>query len=388
MRRNDGRYNRAAAHAQEYANQEFFTESVRIAATVRNRRRFFRMDQFLRMLPKRPQPPVLRYGVTAVLVAFCFLVLIGLRDHGGPLGFYLLFPAIFAGSVLFDRGAGIFATGLCTILLYLLMRPAGIFLLSNGLLLQLVIFAFVALLLAIISEGLRTAWDRAVAAERTKDLLLRELGHRTANNLAMVISVLFLQARSKRNPEVKSALEKAIARVRAIASAHEHHPLAQNGRVEMRPYLEKLCDHLGESLREVRPIAVKVDAEDVHLRTEQAVPLGLIVNELVTNALRHAFPDDRNGAVRVVLKDASPLTIFVEDNGVGLPPDRQERLGSQLTRLLAKQLGAKLFWEDATPGCRVRLVFSPTYTYKVSGAAKPADTWRPAPPPAAVKPIS
>lgn len=172
-------------------------------------------------------------------------------------------------------------------------------------------------------------------------------------------SVLSLQARAKENPETRSALEKAVARVQAIASAHEHfHQLKHNGRVEMRPYLEKLCTHLGDSLRDVRPIAVRIKADEVHLRTEQAVPLGLIANELVTNALKHAFPDGRSGTIRVTLKGASSFALIVEDNGVGCPLHKEERLGSRLTRLLAEQLGAKLAWEDASPGCRVRIEFS------------------------------
>jgi two-component sensor histidine kinase len=232
-------------------------------------------------------------------------------------------------------------------------------LLPRELAVSLVIFIVVALGLAIVSEGLRTAWERAALAERTKDLLLRELGHRTQNNLALVASVLSLQARSKENPEARDALVKAVARVQAIASAHEHfQPFKHNRRVEMRPYLEKLCTHLGDSLRDVRPIAVKVEADDVHLRTEQAVPIGLIANELVTNALKHGFPDDCSGTIRVLLKRESTLTLVVEDNGVGCPLHKQERLVSRLTRLLAEQLGAKLAWEDVSPGCRVRVEFS------------------------------
>jgi two-component sensor histidine kinase len=90
---------------------------------------------------------------------------------------------------------------------------------------------------------------------------------------------------------------------------------------------------------------------------KQAVPLGLIVNELVTNALKHAFPYDRSGKVLVVLKRGFSLHLLVEDNGVGCPLHKNERLGSRLTRLLAEQLGAKLAWEEASPGCRVRVEF-------------------------------
>ena len=322
-------------------------------------RRFAGMEQMLRMLPARRQPLAVRYGVTSGLVGLCFLTVMGLQGRSGLLAFYLLFPAIFAASVLFDRGSGVLATLLGSVLVYLLMRPTGSFLLPAEVAVSLVGFIVVALGVAIVSEGLRTAWERAVAAEKNKDLLLRELGHRTQNNLALVASVLSLQARAKDNSEARSALDKAVARVQAIASAHEHfQPFRHDGRIEMRPYLEMLCTHLGDSLREVRPIAVKVEADDVHLRTEQAVPLGLIVNELVTNALKHAFPDDRSGTIGISLKRGSSLDLVVEDNGVGCPHYKDERLGSRLTRLLAEQLGAKLVWEEASRGCRVRLEVS------------------------------
>lgn len=276
------------------------------------------------------------------------------------LGFYLMFPAIFLASVLFNRASGIYATALSAVLLYLLTKPAESLLLPQIYILPLLTFVVVALGLAIVSEALRAAWDRAVAAERAKDMLLQELGHRTKNNLAIVISVLSLQARSKGNPEVRLALEKAVSRIQAMASAHDHfQPFGRNGRVEMRSYLEDLCRHLGDALRDVRPIAVKVEADEVNLKTEQAIPLGLIVNELVTNALKHAFPDDRSGTVAVTLRNTRPsLTLIVEDNGIGFPPSREERLGSRLTRLLAEQLGATITWEKDGPGCRVRAILS------------------------------
>src|SRR5262245_14151413 len=279
------------------------------------------MEQtFLRWLPPRPHSFLVRYSTTAVLVGVGFVALVGLQGRGGLLGFYLLFPAIFVASILFNRGAGVFAVALSCLLLYLFLRPAGSILLPAEFIVPLVIFAVVALGLAIVSEALRSAWEHATNAERAKDLLLRELGHRTQNNLAMVISVLSLQARSKTTPETRAALENAVGRVQAIASAHEHfQPAKQDGLVEMRSYLEGLCRHLGDSLRGVRPIAVNVESDDVLLRTEQAVPLGLIANELVTNALKHAFPDDRSGAVHVILKKTNSLALIVRDNGVGCP---------------------------------------------------------------------
>ncbi len=128
-------------------------------------------------MPPRPQRAVTRYGTTAALVVLCFFVFVGLHGHGCVLAFYTLFPAIIAASVLFDRSAGIFATALGVVSVYLLMRPESL-LLPGELLLPLVVFVLIAFGLVIVSEALRTGWERAVAAEQAKDLLLRELGHR------------------------------------------------------------------------------------------------------------------------------------------------------------------------------------------------------------------
>ena len=313
------------------------------------------LEQMLRMLPP-PRSVATRLAITALLVGMCFLMTLGLHRQAGILGFYLTFPAIFAASVLFGRDAGLFAIASSTALLYLLVRPGDGLLPSGELALALFVFAVVALGLALVSDGLRSAWHRAAAAEHAKDLLLQELGHRIKNNLAMAISMLSLQAQSKTNPDVRAALEKAVLRVQAIARAHDFfNPGSQNGHVEMQPYLQNICEHLTESLREVRPIVVKVDADAIELPTDRAIPLGLIVNELVTNAFKHAFPNDRPGTVEVRFRCSPQWELIVEDDGIGCPVDKQERLGSRLMRLLAQQLGAEVCYEKGRPGCLVRV---------------------------------
>jgi two-component sensor histidine kinase len=175
----------------------------------------------------------------------------------------------------------------------------------------------------------------------------------------MVVSMLSMQARLKTNTDTRAALEKAIGRIQAIASAHEYfQPREAGGRVEMAAYLGNLCGHLGDGLRDVRPIALRVDVAEVYLPAEQAAPLGLIVNELVTNALKHAFPKERAGTIDVTLRAEGGLTLCVRDNGIGCPIDRREGLGSRLTRLLAQQLGAQIVSESCNVGCEVRVVFS------------------------------
>lgn len=309
----------------------------------------------MRLLPRKPQSAILRIAVTTGMVTFCFAVVLGLQRAEGLLGFYVLFPAIFAAAILFDRAAGIYASLLSTALLYVMVTPAGSVLLPRRFVLPVLLFVLVALGLAIVSASLRRAWEHAAAAEQAKDLLLEELGHRTKNNLAMVTSMLSMQAQLKNNAEARQALEKAVARIHAIASAHEHfRPYEHKGRIEMRAYLQQLGSHLADALRDIRPIAVKVDASQLYLPAEQAIPLGLIVNELVTNSLKHAFPGDRAGTVQVVLNCDVHLTLLIRDDGIGCATPKQG-VGSRLVQLLAQQLGARITWEQPAVGCQVRV---------------------------------
>jgi two-component sensor histidine kinase len=317
------------------------------------------MEYILRHLPRKPRSVVVRLGVTTGLVALSFALLLGLQQSAGLLGFYILLPCVFVVSILFDRASGLYAAALSTLLLYMLLTPEGSVLLPLRYILPLAGFAAIAAAFAIISEALRTAWDRAAAAEHAKDLLLKELAHRTKNNLLMVISLLSMQARLKTNPETRQALEKAVTRIQAIASAHEHfQPVEHRGRVEMSAYLETLCEHLTNALRDVRPIAVKVEAIKLHLPAEQAVPVGLIVNELVTNAMKHAFPNDRAGTIHVTLAERSGFTLLVSDDGIGCAADIKQGMGTRLVRLLAQQLGAKIAWHHPEVGCQVSVVFA------------------------------
>lgn len=313
------------------------------------------MDDILKFLPGRPRSVALRIAIATGLVGLCFVLVLGMRREG-LLGFYILLPAVFLVSVLFDRGSGIYAAVLSTILLYAMLTPPGSALLPSQYIIPLAGFLLIALLLAIGSEALRSALERAAAAEQAKDLLLRELAHRTKNNLMIVISILSMQARVKANPETRQALQEAVARIEAIAGAHEHVQAVQHkGEVEMRAYLHKLCGHLADALRDVRSVAVKVDVPELYLPTERAIPVGLIVNELVTNSLKHAFPDGKEGMIEVVLRQHSMLTLLIRDDGVGCSREITEGMGTRLVRLLAQQLGAKIAWEHPTVGCQVRV---------------------------------
>lgn len=296
--------------------------------------------------------------MTTVIVLVCFALQLGVELQSGILAFFLLLPGIFLAAVLFDRGSGFYATILSAALCVAVLPPSDGWVLPAPYLLPFVLFVLVGLALAALSEAMRKALEKAVAAERSAEVMLYELNHRIRNNLAMIASVLELQKRSQKEQAAKDAFASAVGRVHVIANAHVHLlPKEGQSLIDMREYLTVCCQNLGDALRDLRPIAVNVSAEQILVRADRAVSMGLIVNELVTNAFKYAFPDERGGSVNVILHRIGDgqLELAVEDNGQGCPEGAQEGLGSRIVRLLAQQLESTITRAAANPGCRVSL---------------------------------
>lgn len=313
------------------------------------------MEAWLKILPPRPGSYGLRYTLTAVMVVGAAGIVLMMNRGGGYYAFFIFFLVIFLASVLFDHMSGFVATALSTAFMYFQIREPQTGVFFERPVPMLSMFVATSLGVALISEGLRKAWERAVEAEQKNALLLEELRHRTKNDLAMVISILVLQTRAAKSDDVKAALDRTTARIRAIAGAHAHFGTESgDGSLDIRDYLTSLCTHLTDSMSDIRPIKIELDVDSATLDAREALPIGLLVNELVTNALKYAFPDNRDGVVRVTLKDRARILI-VEDNGVGLPADRKSGIGTRLARLLAQQVKGSIAWEDGNPGCRVRV---------------------------------
>jgi two-component sensor histidine kinase len=314
------------------------------------------MENLLRILPSSPPSTLVRYSLTTIIVLIFFVIRLGL-PLGGGYPFLIFFPAVFLSSILFDRGSGFLATALTTFLaVYFFIEPHYRLIPPVEQYPALVLYVLISCGIAVLSEALRRALERAQRIEREKDLLLQELSHRTKNNLQIIASVLALQARSVGDPEVRRIFDAAVTRVRVIANAHSQLQLTgDRSMVNMRSYLTDLCRDLGDSLRGVRPVAVRVEADPIELSTDKAVPIGLIVNELVTNAFKYAFPEDQEGAVTVTFRrnEEGGIDLVVEDNGIGCPVDATEGLGTRLVRLLVQQVGGSITREAALPGCRV-----------------------------------
>ena len=225
-------------------------------------------------------------------------------------------------------------------------------------------------------EALRRALD-------DKNTLLKELYHRVKNNLQLIISMFNLQVRALPDPAARQALQEAAGRVRAMALVHER--LYQSGTltsIALEAYVGELCDQLaGAASALQRGIDVRVEADPLQVGLDVAVPLGLLLNELVSNSLKHAFPGARRGSilVRLTRMQDDAMSLTVEDDGVGLPPgfDRTsgKTLGLKLVSALGDQLQASFTLEnhaiDGKSGALATLIFSAS---AATGLARGRDT--------------
>jgi two-component sensor histidine kinase len=307
----------------------------------------------LEILPLERRPVLVRYAISGlfVLVAFLSRYVLATTMQGYP---YLLFiPAVFASSLLFDRGSGFFATGLSALLaFYFFVPPAGSFWpIQPGDVLALILFVAISGAIAFVTEALRLALERVAAAERGKDLLLREVEHRVRNDLQGITSVLSLEQRKVASPEAREGLQRAAERVQVLSRVYGRLTRRESrATVDVRPFLEDLAADLRQVRIDGQPVSLEVRIEDATVTLDSAAALGLIANELVTNAVKHAFPDERPGRIELAFRrDGDAYLLVVADDGVG--PTREGGgtggLGHRLVRDLARQLGGELRIEVA-----------------------------------------
>jgi two-component sensor histidine kinase len=197
---------------------------------------------------------------------------------------------------------------------------------------------------------------------RQKEVLLREMQHRVANSLQIIASILLLKARTVQSEETRLHLQDAHQRVMSVAAVQQHLQASGSGdRLEIGPYLSKLCESLAVSMiGETRPVSVTVRAKGGTAVSDQAVSLGLIVTELVINALKHAFPLGGEGQVIVSYEDdGAAWKLSVSDNGMGKPDrDGEARpgLGTSIVQALAQQLDACVETASGPKGTTVSIV--------------------------------
>ena len=212
----------------------------------------------------------------------------------------------------------------------------------------------------------RQAEERIRQSLEEKEILLRELFHRTKNNMTVIIAMLKMQAQSVDDPHLKAALGDTQNRIRSMALVHERLFVAQDlSYVDLSGYISDLGSLLLDShnISSAR-VAIVPTLESVPVLIESAISCGLILNELITNSLKHAFPDGRAGEIRICLSRAEDGTIRLEvaDNGVGVPPDfdfrRSGRTGAQNVFLFVEhQLCGQVSVDTGPPGVAWRIEF-------------------------------
>jgi PAS domain S-box-containing protein len=200
--------------------------------------------------------------------------------------------------------------------------------------------------------------QRIQQALQQKELLLEEVHHRVKNNLQVIHSLLDLQVLRIKDPDLVGMLRDSQNRIRSMSMIHQtlyqSHDFAQ---VDFHQFLGELLPKLMESYGPgAGQVRVEVQANNVKLPINEAIPCGLIVNELVSNALKHGFAEQRRGTVRVELKrDAHRVQLAISNDGLPIPPEHKlERAGSlglQLVQLLTRQLHGQLQIQRADPTC-------------------------------------
>ena len=179
-----------------------------------------------------------------------------------------------------------------------------------------------------------------------KEVLLREIHHRVKNNLQIISSLLNLQSGCLDDEVAINAIKESQNRIRSMALVHENLYRSESlARVNFREYMNSLTNFLMASFREKSSgIRLELNLDQVFLSVDQAIPSGLIVNELISNCMKHAFPEGKNGLVQVELKSLEDgrVSFLVRDDGIGLTPcwkiSETETMGMKLVTALVKQL--------------------------------------------------
>jgi chemotaxis protein methyltransferase CheR len=196
-----------------------------------------------------------------------------------------------------------------------------------------------------------------------KEVLLQEMQHRVANSLQIIASILLLKARAVTSEETRRDLRDAHQRVMSVAEVQRHLHVSGIDQIEVGSYLTKLCDSLASSMiGESQPIAINVIADEGRIGSDKAVGLGLIVTELVINAIKYAFPVIKEDAVILVTYEirGPDWKLIVSDSGIGKQVDSAAEtsggLGTAIVQALAKQLDARVDMVSNPSGTSVSIM--------------------------------
>lgn len=198
-----------------------------------------------------------------------------------------------------------------------------------------------------------------------KGLLLKEIHHRVKNNLQVMMSLLRLKSSYLNNEELNVIIKEIIDKIYSIALIHEKlYSSNQLSEVDFKSYIQDISNHLVHVHKSTGEIAIEYNTQEIKLPIDKSVPCGIILNEILTNSLKYAFPDNRKGIIKItfILNDRNKYELAVEDNGIGFGEKGEDAdtqsFGLSLIGILAEQLEASKDIISGKAGTRIRLVFS------------------------------
>ena len=302
-------------------------------------RRLLAIDLPHRLAARVPRPvtEIATGAAIIVAVAAARALLNPLIGEGVPFAFTFL--GVVLATLLAGWRAGTVALILGTILVWYFVLPVrGSFALRDPQMVWWLVLTVATQALIVVALGVYQAEMRRGKSERTRRInflghALREMDHRTRNNFQIVTSLLQLQANRSASEEVKDALREAAERLQAVAAVYAALAPSSQGlaAVRLQDQLEEICSQIRRGILP-EGIALETQLEPILLPHEAAVAVGIIVNELVTNACKHAFPDGRGSIVVRCARDGSVARIEVADDGRGMPAGagRKTGLGTRL----------------------------------------------------------
>ena len=204
--------------------------------------------------------------------------------------------------------------------------------------------------------------ERLRGSLREKEVLLKEVHHRVKNNLQIISSLLHLQMSGVDQEPIRHILTDSQNRIRSIALVHERTYMSDDlARIDFPEYLQSLANQLMCTYTaDAKQVKLTIEGDNIQIGVDQAVPCGLIMNELISNSLKHAFPDSRQGTIRIHLGSDNTNTITIEDDGVGVPANfcwpNTQSMGMQLVAALVEQLDGTIALERSC-GARFTINF-------------------------------
>jgi two-component sensor histidine kinase len=304
----------------------------------------------------------IRLALTGVALGVAYLCQIPLeRDWPGEP--FLLFLLVVIGATLcFGTRLGLISVALSTLLSFYFFEPVGSPMLHYASDLEkIALYAVLALGCVASFAYLGNSLIAKIDAHHNKSVLLRELTHGVANNFAAIAALIHTarESVSVEDSKAKSVLDDAIEQVKVMARVHRRlragsHDISLDSKV----FIHELCDDLKASIARGRLISIECEAESRPLCIDDAVSLGLIINELITNAIKHAFSEQRAGRIRVEFEvDDEQFYLSVEDDGDGFDDGSNAGMGLDLVRGLSHQLGGDLQVKSSKTGSTFRLSF-------------------------------